>query len=96
MNIESQKGTFIHNLKVQISQQQIEIGKYLRLMKDDDEIISLQQHIKDAADNKVENGTMTVSDMLKELTALEIAKQLRLLHEIQHINSVYALNNITS
>ncbi|MGV8963748.1 MAG: TolC family protein [Candidatus Saccharimonadaceae bacterium] len=96
MNIESQKGTFIHNLKVQISQQQIEIGKYLRIMKDDDEIISLQQHIKDAADNKVENGTMTVSDMLKELTALEIAKQLRLLHEIQHINSVYALNNITN
>ena len=96
LNIDSQRGTFIHNLNLQISQQQSEVQKYTKTMKDDQEIIVLQQEIKDAAESKVENGTMTVSDMLKELTALEMAKQSKLLHEIQYMQSVYALKNTTN
>ena len=96
LNIDSQRGTFIHNLNLQISQQQNEVQKYTKTMKDDQEIIVLQQEIKDAAESKVENGTMTVSDMLKELTALEMAKQAKLLHEIQYMQSVYALKNTTN
>ena len=96
LNIDSQRGTFIHNLNLQISQQQSEVQKYTKTMKDDQEIIVLQQEIKDAAESKVENGTMTVSDMLKELTALEMAKQAKLLHEIQYMQSVYALKNTTN
>lgn len=96
LSIDTQHETFIYNLDVQISQQQNEIEKYRKTMQDDDEIIRLQQQIKDAADTKVENGTMTVSDMLKELTALEIAKQAKLLHAIQHINSIYTLKNTTN
>lgn len=96
LSINTQRGTFIHNLNMQISQQQNEIEKYRKMMRDDEEIIRLQQQIKDAAEAKVENGAMTVSDMLKELTALEIAKQAKLLHEIQHINSIYTLKNTTN
>ena len=96
LSIDTQRGTFIHNLNMQISQQQNEIEKYRKMMRDDEEIIRLQQQIKDAAEAKVENGAMTVSDMLKELTALEMAKQAKLLHEIQHINSIYTLKNTTN
>ena len=96
LTIDTQRNTFIYNVDMQISQQQNEIEKYRRTMKDDEEIIRLQQQIKDAADAKVENGAMTVSDMLKELTALEMAKQAKLLHEIQHINSIYTLKNTTN
>ena len=96
LSIDTQRGTFIHNLNIQISQQQNEIEKYRKTIKDDEEIIRLQQEIKDAAEAKVENGAMTVSDMLKELTALEMARQAKLLHEIQHINSIYTLKNTTN
>ncbi len=96
LSIDTQRDTFIHNLTMQISQQQNEIEKYRKTMRDDEEIIRLQQQIKDAADAKVENGAMTVSDMLKELTALDMAKQAKLLHEIQHINSIYTLKNTTN
>ena len=96
LSIDTQRDTFLYNMNVQISQQQNEIDKYRKTMHDDEEIIRLQQLIKDAADAKVENGTMNVSDMLKELTALEMAKQAKLLHEIQHINSIYILKNTTN
>ena len=96
LSIDTQRDTFIHNLNMQISQQQNEIDKFRKTMEDDEEIIRLQQQIKDAAEAKVANGTMTVSDMLKELTALEMAKQAKLLHEVQHINSIYKLKNSTN
>ena len=96
LSIDTQRDTFMHNLNMQISQQQNEIDKYRKTMEDDEEIIRLQQLIKDAAEAKVENGTMTVSDMLKELTALDMAKQAKLLHEVQHINSIYKLKNTTN
>lgn len=96
LSIDSQRNTFLHNLDMQISEQQNEIDKYRKTMQDDDEIIRLQQQIKNAAEAKVQNGTMTVADMLRELTALEMAKQAKLLHEIQHINWIYTLKNTTN
>lgn len=96
LNIDAYRETFIYNLNMQISEQQNEIDKFRKTMKDDDEIIQLQQEIKDAADVKVENGTMTVTDMLKELTELNIAKQNKLLNEIQHLQSIYNLKNTTN
>lgn len=96
LSINTQRNTFNYNLNVQISQQQNEIERYRKTMQDDEEIIRLQQQIKEAAEAKVENGAMTVSDMLKELTALEMARQAKLLHEVQHLNSIYKLKNTTN
>ncbi len=94
--IDSQRETFLHNLNMQLPQQQNEIEKYRRTMLDDNEIISLRTQIKNAAEAKVENGTMTVSDLLQEINALEIARQARSLHEIQYLMSIYTLKNITN
>lgn len=96
LSIDTQRNTFSYNLDMQISEQQNEIERYRKTMQDDEEIIRLQQQIKDAAEAKVENGAMTVSDMLKEVTALDMAKQSKLLHEIQHLNSIYKLKNTTN
>ena len=96
LSIDTQRNTFNYNLDMQISEQQNEIERYRKTMQDDEEIIRLQQQIKDAAEAKVENGAMTVSDMLKEVTALDMAKQAKLLHEVQHLNSIYKLKNTTN
>ena len=94
--IDSQRETFLHNLNMQLPQQQNEIEKYRRTMLDDNEIISLRTQIKNAAEAKVENGTMTVSDLLQEINALEIARQAKSLHEIQYLMSVYNLKFTTN
>ena len=96
LSIDTQRNTFNYNLDMQISEQQNEIERYRKTMQDDEEIIRLQQQIKDASEAKVENGAMTVSDMLKEVTALDMAKQAKLLHEVQHLNSIYKLKNTTN
>lgn len=92
-NIEIQRKAFLFNLDTQIPQQQIEIERYRRTLEDDDEIIRLRKIIRQAAEAKVENGTMTIADMLRELAAEEAAKQAKALHEIQYLMSIYTLKN---
>jgi outer membrane protein TolC len=91
IQIDSQRETFLYNLNTQIPLQQNEIDRYRKTMKDDDEIIRLRKIIKDAAEAKVENGTMDVLDMLRELTEFELAKQAKSVHEIQCLMSIYNL-----
>jgi hypothetical protein len=62
-------------------------------MQDDDEIIRHQTLIREAAEVKVENGTMTVSDLMKEINSEEAAKQAKTLHEIQFLMSIYSLKH---
>lgn len=94
--LESNRETFLHNINIVIPQQQIEIDKYRQTLNDDDEIISLRKLIREAAEAKVENGTMTISDMLKELTAEEAAKQAKIMHEIQYLMAIYKLKHTTN
>ncbi len=94
--VNSQRETFLHNMNVVIPQQQIEIEKFRKTMQDDNEIIRLQTQIRKAAEVKVENGTMTVSDLMKEINAEEAVRQSKTLHEIQFLMSVYALKYSTN
>lgn len=95
-SVQVQKETFLYNLHVQIPQQQTEIEKFKKTMQDDNEIIRHQTLIRKAAEVKVENGTMTVSDLMKEINAEEAAKQAKTLHEIQYLMSVYSLKYTTN
>ena len=91
--VNTQRETFLYNLNTQIPQQQMEIEKYRKTMTDDNEIIRHQTLIREAAEVKVENGTLTVSDLMKEINAEEAAKQAKRLHEIQYLMSVYSLKH---
>ncbi|RNC64769.1 TolC family protein [Proteiniphilum sp. X52] len=95
-SVDIQRETFLHNLSVRIPQQQAEIERYKKTMQDDDEIIRHQTLIREAAEVKVENGTLTVSDLMKEINAEEAAKQAKTLHEIQYLMAVYALKHTTN
>src|SRR5690554_1796001 len=94
--VNSQRETLLQNLNIVIPQQQIEIEKFRKTMQHDEEIISLQTQIRKTAEVKVENGTMTVSDLIKEINAEEFAKQAKVLHEIQFLMSVYSLKYTTN
>ena len=94
--VNSQREIFLHNINFVIPQQQIEIQKFRKTMQDDNEIIRLQTQIRKVAEVKVENGTMTVSDLMKEINAEEAVRQSKTLHEIQFLMSVYALKYSTN
>lgn len=91
--VDIQKQMFDYQLNTQIPFKNQNITLYEELMEDDGEIISLRKQIKEAAEIKVENGTMNVSDLLKEIHALEMANQEQIAHKIQHLHSLYSLKS---
>ncbi|WP_370861020.1 TolC family protein [Parabacteroides faecis] len=87
--VEVQRETFLFNTSLELMQQNTEIQKISDLMKADDEIIRLRTSIKNAAEVKLENGVISVTDLIREINAEDMAKQTAAAHRIQHLNAVY-------
>jgi outer membrane protein TolC len=81
--IDVQKETFLFNNDLQNKQSKNEIEKLKQLLRDDDEMIVLRTNIKKATEVKVEFGTATITDLLRELNAENRAIQAKSMHEIQ-------------
>ncbi len=91
--VDVQKETFLFNNSLQNKQQLNEIEKLKTALRNDDEIILLRTNIKKATSSKLENGTATITDMLREVNAESLARQTRALHEIQLYMAVYQFKN---
>lgn len=94
--IETSRDVFLFNTRLQATQQDASVVSMRRQMKDDDEIIRLRENIRRAAEAKVENGTLTVTDMLREITNENLARQTKAVHEVQLLMNIeqlkYTLN----
>ena len=89
--LETSRDVFLFNTNLQSTQQSSAIQSMRRQMVDDDEIIRLRVNIRKAAEAKVENGTLTVTDMLREITAENLARQTKALHEVQLLMNIWNL-----
>ena len=94
--VASQKETFLFNTNLKVVNAQNEIAKIKEQIKSDDEIIALRKNIKKAAEVKVENGTLTVTDLIREIHAESTAIQDKALRQIQLSMAIYNLKNITN
>ena len=94
--IQTQRETFLFNTGMELTQQNSEVDKLRKLMADDEEIIRLRYSIRKTSEVKVANGTLTVTDMLSDLTAEDQARQNKALHEIQLLMSIYEIKNTTN
>ncbi len=95
-NILTMRETFLFNNNLESIQKLNEINKNQDLLEYDNEIITLRNNIKRAAEAKVTNGTMSVSDLMKEIIREDMAKQDKISHEIELLQSVYGLKYITN
>ena len=60
-----------------------------KVTDDDDKNIALRASIRQAAEAKLKNGVISVSDLLAELTKENNAKITRSIHEIELLKSIY-------
>lgn len=65
-------------------------------MIEDDEMIRLRSNIRQAAEAKVANGTLTVTEMLREVTSESLARQTQAIHKIQLLMNLYNRKHLTN
>jgi outer membrane protein TolC len=81
--ISTQKETFEKNLMVKLQKDMSDISKYTALLNTDDEIIKLRSGISTSASAQLDQGIITATEYLTELTAETQAKLNKALHKIQ-------------
>ena len=95
--LDNNRDVFLFNTRLEMTQQDQAIHSLEKQMRDDDEIIRLRGNIRRAAEAKVENGTLTVTDLLREITNENLARRTKALHEVQLLMNIwqlkYTLNN---
>lgn len=89
--LQNNRDVFLFNTRLQATQQNSGIVSMRKQMQDDEEIIRLHTNIRLAAEAKVANGTLTVTDLLREITSESMARQTKALHEIQLLMNIWKL-----
>lgn len=87
--VEVARSTFLFNTGLEATRQETEVASLRRQMEDDAEIIRLCTRIRQASEVKVQNGTYTVNDLLRDITAESLARQQQAIHEIQLLMKIY-------
>lgn len=60
----------------------------------DNEIIALRESIAEKSKKKVQAGTETVSEMLRNINAVSLARQEKATREVMLVKEIYELNNL--
>lgn len=88
--------TFLFNTQMQLISQNEEIRKLTQLMQSDDAIMRLRANVKKAAEAKLANGVITVSDLIREINAEDMARQTAVIHQTQHLMAIYQFMYLTN
>ena len=96
-SIETQRETFLFNTSLDVAQRNATIDKYIDQLKYDDEIIALRGSVKRASEAKMANGTLSGTDLTRDIHAEQSAIQDKILHEMELLQAIYnlryAINN---
>lgn len=93
---ENLRETFLFNTNLEATQEKNEIYKKRKLVTFDDQIIQLRTNVRNAAEVKAENGTISIQELVREIDAEEIAKEDKIIHEIDLLLSIYNYKFITN
>ena len=94
--VDNRREVFRYNNSLQQIQQYHAIENMRKMMTDDDEIIRLRKTIRLASEAKYANGTITVNDLLKDITSESQASLAKALHELDWLMNIYELKFITN
>ena len=94
--IEAQKESFLYLLRQQLIRQQAEIEKLQETMRYDEQMIALRSNIRRAAEARFNNGIINVTDLMREMTAEQLALQTQTMHRIQLLQALHALKTLTN
>lgn len=92
----TEKETFLFNTRMEITQQEKEIEAYREQLEYDDEIIHLRRSVQQASETKIANGTLSGSDLVRDIHATHLAVKDKNLHEIEMLLALYKLKFITN
>lgn len=95
MGIDTERETFLFNNRLERTDSNAAIESLREQLEQDSEIVRLREAIRGRSEAKVQLGTESVNDMLRDINAVSQARQQQALHEMQLLKEIYNHNHIT-
>ena len=91
-----QRDKFLYGNRIESVRKDSEIRKMMEVMEKDDELIALRRKVREASEAKFRNGTITASDLLKDINDEARAILDKSLHELEYMKNIYEQKIITN
>lgn len=89
--VEAARATFLLNTQIDATRQSEETRRLQALLNTDDDIISLRKSIKSSSEVKMAGGTLSGTDLMRDINAEQQARLDKALHEMQLLLAIYEL-----
>jgi hypothetical protein len=94
--IANNRETFLFDTNLQSQNVNGKIKDMQQQIEQDKQIITLREEIYSKSIKKVENGTETTNEMVRDINAVNQARQQKAVHEILLLQEIYQLKNINN
>lgn len=88
-SVEVQRETFLFNTALDATQHDATIDRYVEQVKYDDEIIALRRSVRQASEAKMANGTLSGTDLTRDIHAEQAAILSKAQHELEMLLAIY-------
>lgn len=92
-NVDVQQQTFLYDMNLQTTHETNEIKKIRDMMVYDDQIIALRRNVRQAAEARLANGTITTVELMREVNAEHAAQLDKIVHDVQLLMTIYKHRN---
>ncbi len=94
-SVEADREIFLLNTKLDLTQQDENVKKYNELIRQDNEVMGLRASVSRSAEAQLNNGVITIHEYIQKINAEHLARQNKILHEIQLLQAKYNQKFIT-
>lgn len=92
--IGNDRETFLFNQRLQEEQEDGNVGRYRRLIREDDAICRLRRNVREATEAKLEAGIIDVNALVQEVSRENQAQINKAIHETELLRHQYKLQTI--
>lgn len=94
LQIHNMRDIFLFNNRLQNEETEGSVQSLRKQIEKDCQIVKLQESIRDTKEKKVRLGTESVSELVRSVNAVAMARQQQSLHELQLLQAIYHSNTI--
>ena len=89
--VELQRETFLYGNRLEQIRLNADIEQMREILEDDDRLINIRTSIREASESQLQNGTLLISDLLKDINDEYKARIDKSIHELEYLKKLYEM-----
>ena len=89
--VELQRETFLYGNRLEQVRLNADIEQMRKILEDDDKLINIRTSIREASESQLRNGTLLISDLLRDINDEHRARIDKSIHELEYLKKLYEM-----